>query len=85
MEASTLHEVEEALRAMDPNALREMAHQLAHSHVAVCGLTSREGDCSHIAEEEIRDRVAKLDPSQLVSLVAPTAWSAMHHHVHPPA
>jgi hypothetical protein len=80
---NTLHEVEDTFRTIDPDTLRKMAHQLAKNHVTVCGLTSREGDCSHIAEEETRDRIDKLDPSQLATLLAPTAWISMHHHTSP--
>ena len=77
MRVVTLHEVEEALRKSDPGTLREMAHQLAHSHVAMCGLTSREGDCSHISESATQDRIDGLEVDRLVSLLAPSAWTAL--------
>jgi hypothetical protein len=77
MRVVTLDEVEEALRRADPSTLREMAHQLAHSHVALCGLTSREGDCSHIPESATRDRIDGLEVDRLASLLAPSAWTAL--------
>ena len=80
MQVTTLHEVEEALRVTDPNTLREMAHQLARSHVTLCGLTSKVGDCSHIAEEETRDRVDALDATQLAAILAPAAWVSINLH-----
>ena len=80
MQVVTLEEVDEALRATDPDTLREMAHQLAQSHVTVCGLTSRAGDCSHIADHETRARIDELDPAQLASLLAPVAWLSLDVH-----
>lgn len=80
MQEATLHEVQEVIRATDPDTLKEMAHQLSQSHVALCQLTSRAGDCSHIAEQETEDRIDDLDPSQLASLLTPAAWISTHVH-----
>lgn len=77
MRVVTLHEVEEVLRAADSGTLREMAHQLARSHVALCGLTSKESDCAHISEEATQDRIDALEVDRLVSLLAPSAWAAL--------
>ncbi len=77
MNIVTLHELEEALRDCDPATLREMTHQLARSHVALCGLTSRESDCSHITEEETEDRIGTLEVEKLATLLAPSAWTAL--------
>lgn len=77
MRVVTLHEVEEALRTSDPGTLREMAHQLARSHVALCGLTSTEGDCAHISEEATQDRIDALEVDRLAALLAPSAWTAL--------
>lgn len=77
MRVVTLHEVEEALRKVDPGTLREMAHQLARSHMALCGLTSQEGGCSHISESATQDRIDALEVDQLASLLAPSAWTAL--------
>lgn len=44
---TTLHEVEESLRELDPETLQEMAYQ-AHSHTTICELTSQIGRlCSY--------------------------------------
>jgi hypothetical protein len=83
MQTATLHEVEEALLAIDPDTLREMAHSVAQSHVIACELTSRQGDCSHITDEETRGRIDNLDPAQLVALLAPTAWIPIVNRVQP--
>jgi hypothetical protein len=77
---TTLHEIEESLRNVEPDTLREMAYQTAQSHVAVCGLTSQIGDCAHIDMEEIRDRVGGLTGSQLAAILAPTAWLSIEIH-----
>lgn len=77
---TTLHQVEEALREMEPDALHEMGYQLARSHVSVCELTSRVGDCAHIGPDDIRDRVDGLTVEQLAALLAPTAWMATDLH-----
>jgi hypothetical protein len=54
-----------------------MAHQLARSHVALCGLTSREEDCAHIPEEATQDRIDALEVDRLAALLAPSAWTAL--------
>lgn len=80
---TTLHEIEESLREVDPETLHEMAYQMAHSHITVCELTSRVGDCAHISEVEVRDRVDGLTVGQLAAVLAPTAWLSIetHHRV----
>jgi hypothetical protein len=80
---TTLHEVEEALRNVDPDTLREMAFQAAESHMRFCRLTSKVGGCAHIAPDETRDRVGALEINELASILAPTAWLAvdLHHRV----
>ena len=80
MKVTTLHEVEEALRGLEPDELHEMAYQMARSHAEVCGLTSRVGGCSHIPGEETRDRVDGMTASELAELLAPTAWIAAQIH-----
>lgn len=77
---TTLHEVEESLRKVDPDTLREMAYQAAHSHINVCELTSRVGDCAHIGADEMRDRVDGLTVGQLAALLAPAAWMSIDLH-----
>ncbi|MFP3913713.1 MAG: hypothetical protein ACLFWM_02480 [Actinomycetota bacterium] len=76
----TLHEAEEALRQVEPETLREMGYQLARSHISICELTSRVGDCAHLAGDEVRDRVDALTGDQLATLLAPTAWMAADLH-----
>jgi hypothetical protein len=73
----TLHEVEGTLRTGDPSPLREITHQTAHSHIALCGLTSKKGDCAHISEEATQDRIdaRKVDP--LAAMLAPSHWTAL--------
>jgi len=80
MSVTTLHEVEETLRQVDPETLREMVYQLAHSHIEVCGLTSRIGGCAHVDPDETRDRVGRLSVAQLAELLAPSAWLAIDLH-----
>lgn len=80
MTVTTLHEVEESLRQMDPDTLREMVFQAAHSHITLCELTSRIGDCAHIQPEETRDRVDGLTVAQLASILAPTVWISIDLH-----
>jgi hypothetical protein len=80
MQKTTFREVQEALRTIDPDILREIARQLAESHVTVCGLTSQEGDCSHITGGETRARIDKLSLTQLADLVAPTVWISTELH-----
>lgn len=80
MQVTTLNEIEEGLRQIDVDPLREMVYQMAHSHVAVCQLTSTVGDCSHISPDEIRDRVAGLAVDRLAEALAPTAWIAIDLH-----
>lgn len=80
MQVTTLHEIEAELAEVDHDTLREMAFQLARSHVAVCELTSTVGDCAHISVDDIRDRVDGLTNSQLASLLAATAWLSIDLH-----
>lgn len=80
MTVSTLHEVEESLRALDPDTLREMVYQTARSHINVCQLTSQIGGCAHINADETRDRVDALSVGELADVPAPTAWMSIHLH-----
>lgn len=80
MNVTTLHETEEALRGMDPDTLREMVFQAAHSHITICELTSRVGGCAHIEPDETRDRVDGLTVAQLAAILAPTAWMSIDLH-----
>lgn len=82
MQITTLHEVEEALRDVDPLTLREMAYQIAHSHATVCGLTSSEGECAHVPDQETRDRVDGLTGHELAAMLAPSAWVSIELHTH---
>lgn len=77
---TTLHEIEESLRHVDPETLREMAYQTAHSHVTVCELTSSIGDCAHIEPDDIRDRIGALTSNQLAAILAPPAWLSVEMH-----
>jgi hypothetical protein len=79
-EMTTLHEIEESLRQLDPDTLREMVFQTAHSHSTVCELTSQIGGCSHIGQEETRDRVGGLSVAALAAILAPVAWVSIHLH-----
>jgi hypothetical protein len=83
MKVTTLHEVEEALRELDPDTLREMVFQTARAHAHVCELTSKIGDCAHIGADEMRDRVDALSSAELSAVLAPTAWVAvdLHHRL----
>lgn len=80
MSVVTLHEVEEAVRRIEPDTLREMVFQVAHGHTTVCELTSRIGDCAHIDSNEIRDRVDALTVAQLAAILAPSAWMSIDLH-----
>lgn len=80
MMVTTLHEVEESLRKMDPDTLREMAYQAAHSHINICELTSRVAGCAHIGADEMRDRIDGLTMGQLAALLAPNAWMSIDLH-----
>jgi hypothetical protein len=80
MQASTLHQVEERLREVDPDTLREMAYQAARSHATICGFTSQIGDCAHVDADETRDRVDALTGAELATLLAPTAWVSIDLH-----
>lgn len=80
MTFTTLHQVEESLRDLDPETLHEMAYQAAHSHITICELTSKIGDCAHISSDEVRDRVDALTVNQLAALLAPTAWMSVDLH-----
>ena len=80
MKITTLHQVEESLREVDPETLREMAYRAAHSHINVCELTSRVGGCAHINADDMRDRVEGLTVGQLAALLAPSAWLSIDLH-----
>jgi len=80
MTVTTLHEVEESLRGVDPDTLREMVYQTAHSHITVCQLTSTIGDCAHISTEETRDGVGGLSVAEMAAILAPTAWMSIDLH-----
>lgn len=80
MQVTTLHDVEAALRTVDPETLQEMVHQMAHSHATLCKLTSSAGDCGHIPPDETRDRVDSLEVAQLAALLAPSAWISIDLH-----
>lgn len=77
MAATALHEVEESLQALDPDALREMVYKTARSHIDVCQLTSQIGGCAHVSAEETRDRIQGLSVAELAGLLAPTAWMSI--------
>lgn len=80
MQTTTLHQVEERLRGVESDTLREMAFQAARSHAMICGFTSQIGDCAHVAADETRDRIGKLTVPELVTLLAPTAWISIDLH-----
>lgn len=80
MNVTTLHELEESLHEIDPGTLREMAYQVARSHIEVCELTSKIGDCAHIGEDDVRDRVDSSTVAELAELLAPTAWMSIELH-----
>lgn len=80
MTGTTPHEIARSLEDLDQETLREMVYQVAQSHIRVCELTSRVGDCSHIARDEIRERVEDLELDQMASILAPTAWMAVDLH-----
>jgi hypothetical protein len=80
MMVTTLHQVEDTLRQIDPDTLREMVCKLAQSHTTVCELTSQIGGCAHIGSEEIRDRVDRLSVAELAARLAPTAWLSVDLH-----
>jgi hypothetical protein len=80
MTVTTLHEVEENLRQIDPDTLREMVSQTARSHITVCELTSQIGGCAHISSEETRERVDGLSVAELAGILAPTAWLSLDLH-----
>ena len=77
MTVTTLHEVEESLRALGSDTLREMVYQTARSHINVCQLTSQVGGCAHIDAEETRDRVEALSVAEMAGILAPTAWMSI--------
>jgi hypothetical protein len=83
MNVTTLHEIEEVLSHVDPDTLREMVFQTAHSHSTVCELTSQIGGCAHIGPDETRDRVDGLSVAQLTAILAPLAWVSidLHHRI----
>jgi hypothetical protein len=60
-----------------------MVYQAARSHITVCELTSKVGDCAHIASDETRGRVDGLSVAQLAAILAPTAWMSidLHHRL----
>lgn len=80
MTGTTPHEIERSLEDLDQETLREMVYQVAQSHIRVCELTSRVGDCAHIGRDEIRKRVEGLELDQMTAILAPTAWMAVDLH-----
>lgn len=80
MTVTTLPEIEEALREVDPDTPREMVYQAARCHITVCQLTSQIGGCAHISGDETRDRVDALSVAELAGILAPTAWMSIDHH-----
>jgi hypothetical protein len=80
LNVTTLPEVEESVRALDPDTLREMVYQTACSHISVCQLTSQIGGCAHLSLDETRDRVDALSVAELASVLAPTAWMSIDLH-----
>jgi hypothetical protein len=80
MQVTTLPEVEEKLQEFDPDTLREMAYQVAHSHVTVCELTSKIGGCAHISAEQTRNRVDSLSVAEIAAILAPSAWMSIDLH-----
>jgi hypothetical protein len=80
MPVTTLAQVEESLHGLDPETLQEMAFQLARSHAAVCGVTSRVGGCAHVDATEMRDRVDALTVSEMIGLLAPAVWVSIDSH-----
>lgn len=80
MTVTTLHEVEESLRALDPDTLREMVYQTARTHINVCQLTSQIGGCAHLSDDETRDRVDAMSVGELATVLAPTAWISIDLH-----
>lgn len=80
MNVTTLHEVEESLRKLDAESLREMAYQTARGHVKFCELTSQLGGCSHVQADEVRDRVDGLTVGQLAGMLAPAVWTSVDLH-----
>lgn len=80
MTVTTLHEVEQSLRAVDPDTLREMVYQTARSDIHVCQLTSQVGGCAHISDDETRDRVDAMSAGELAAVLAPTAWISIDLH-----
>jgi hypothetical protein len=43
-------------------------------------LTSKIGDCAHIGDDQIRDRVDSSSLAELAGLLAPTAWMSIELH-----
>lgn len=80
MTGTTPREIERSLEDLDQETLREMVYQVAQSHIRVCELTSRVGDCSHIGRDEIRERVEDLELDRMTAILAPTAWMAVDLH-----
>jgi hypothetical protein len=74
---TTLHQVEESLRKLDVESLREMAYQTARGHVKFCELTSQLGGCPHVQADEVRKRVDGLTVGQLAGMLAPAVWTSM--------
>jgi hypothetical protein len=80
MQVTDLPVVEAKLQDVDPETLREMVYQIAHSHVTVCELTSKIGGCAHVTAEETRRRVDTLTVDQLAVILAPSAWMSIDLH-----
>lgn len=74
---TTLQETEELLRGIDPDSLREMVYEVAHSHSSVCQLTSQVGGSAHIGADETRDRINALTVSEMAGILAPTVWISL--------
>ncbi len=77
MTVTRIEEIDERLRGADPEVLREMVFWTAHSHIAVCELTSREGECSHVEASVTRERLDSLSVPEMTSILAPVAWLAI--------
>lgn len=80
MTVTTLREIEDSLRQLDPDTLREMVYRIADNHITVCDLTSRVGGCAHVGHEETRDRIEGLSVERLAAILAPTAWMSVDLH-----
>ena len=87
MQQHTLHEVEEALAAMDRLVLEELAFRYVKSHGAVCVVAGGEAEAvdhdeaaHHADDDTIRDRVGTMGTEQLASILGPAAWIGVTAH-----